>query len=65
MNDWKWLEMARTGWKWLEIEGTAGNGWKLNKMTMMMLENQMGRPYQSFDCVLLLLLFPNKQSIKG
>ena len=33
--------MARTGWKWLEIEGTAGNGWKLNKMTMMMLENQM------------------------
>ena len=49
-NGWKWLEMA---WNWLEMEGTAGNGWKLIKMKMMMLENQMGWPYHSFDCVLL------------
>ena len=43
------MEIAITGWKWLEMEGTAGNGWKLIKMTMMMLENQKGWPYHSFD----------------
>ena len=51
-NGWKELEMARNGWNWLEMEGIAGNDWKLIKMTRIMLENQMGRPYHSFDCVL-------------
>ena len=40
--------MARTGWKLLEMEGTAGNGWKLIKMIMMMLENQMEWHYYSY-----------------
>ena len=47
--------MAKTCWKWLEMEGTAGNDWKLIKVTMIMLDNQMGWPYHSFDCVLLSL----------
>ena len=37
--------MARTGWKWLEID----------EMTMTMLQNQMGWPYHSLDCVWFLL----------
>ena len=63
-NSWKWLdwlEMAENGWKWLELGGMSrkwlemsGNGWKClgtNEITMMMLENQMGWPYHSLDCV--------------
>ena len=30
-----------------------GIGWKWMKITMMMIENQMGWPYCSFDYVLL------------
>ena len=40
-NDWKWLELAGNGWKWkeqLEI-----------RMTMTMLENQLGWPYYNFN----------------
>ena len=33
-----------------EMAGMAVNGWM--KMTMIMLENQTGWPYDSFDCVL-------------
>ena len=51
-NGWKWLEVAGSGWTWQEWLKNAGNGWKWMKMTMLMLENQMGWPYYSFDCVL-------------
>ena len=56
-----------SGLKWLEMAGIdqkmAGNIWKwlkllevvltmMMKMTMMMVNNQIGWPYHSFDCVL-------------
>ena len=53
-NDWKWL---KTGWKWLEMEGLVENCWKLFKMRMMMMQNQMGWPYTvlTVSCVSFLL----------
>ena len=43
------MDLAGFGWeflKWLEIIITM-----LMKITMMMVKNQMGWPYHSFDCV--------------
>ena len=49
-NGWEWLEMAGNYWIRLEKAGLAEM-----VMTMMMVKKQMGWPYHSFDCVLLLV----------
>ena len=44
---------------WLESAGNGLNGyygWKLIKMTIMMLENQLGWPNHSFECVLFYIV---------
>ena len=47
----KLLQMSENGRKWLEMALTM----KMKNMMMIMMENQVGWPYDSFDCLLVAL----------